>query len=258
MKLLQSYNQFLGPPECLFEEHEKSLEIAKQVFRESLVKMSLDISHAKGEIAYGHLSSKNLSLLYEQGRKVASPLIGVGTFAHIAGKQRPGGENDLCKPMNVSDKDIVEALAVLEGQCGQLNELCQEGIGLIIRSIGRHRVTPFKKPDNGNGISGFIPRFDSAVEALWNKRTLELSRFHNETRKTPSHALFIVVFVQFLMFAVAKEVRLMTVFVDNLEHTMTRRRIMFPKLDLRALIHNRAAKPPKFSGRTKRMPVANH
>jgi hypothetical protein len=78
---LKAHNKFITPPHnSQSEEHERALTDAKAAYRAAFIKMQADKSDAKREFAYGALST-DISELFKLGRKVAWPLLGVGTVA---------------------------------------------------------------------------------------------------------------------------------------------------------------------------------
>jgi hypothetical protein len=242
--LLKAYTAFLTPPQYRLNELETSLEKATSVFRAALVKLSTTISDAEAEFAYGALSANELSQLYETGRKIAWPLLGVGTIADIVVKLKRGDLNRY-NPMSLTEDDIVKALTVLDRPCHDLNDLCQEGIDRTLCSLELDKYAKhssirqlFSKLKSGESPSpvylnpDFISHFNSRLEAFWEGRTNGLAEFYDENTHRPSHLVFIVVFNKFLLCAVAQEIRSLLLLVDTLrsQGSLTRKRVVFPKL----------------------------
>jgi hypothetical protein len=96
------------------------------MFRDALLKISLQWTDTQQEIAYGELSSDDLSELFKGGQKVAWPLLGIGSVAEIVNKiKRGNAEIDYPHAMIVTDDDIVHAMALLNKRCSELNKLIQ-------------------------------------------------------------------------------------------------------------------------------------
>ena len=240
---MKAYNAFLTPPQYRLDELEKSLAKATSEFREALVKMSITISDAEAELAYGSLSADELSQLYEEGRKIAWPLLGVGKIADIVVKLKRGDMNHY-NPMNLTEDDIVKALTLLDRPCHDMNDLCQEGIDYILSSLelgeyakrstirrlfSRSKGWRSRGPSHSN--PDFLTHFNSGLEAFWEGRTDGLDELYDEKTHTPSHLVFIVVFNKFLLCAVAQEIHSLILLVNSLssQGSLTRRRIIFPK-----------------------------
>ena len=244
VELLKAYTAFLTPPQYRLDEHEKSLAKATSAFRAALIEMSITISDAKAELGYDALSADELSQLYEVGRKIAWPLLGVGKIADIVVKLKRGDLNHY-NPMNLTEDDIVKALTVLDQPCHNLNDVCQEGIDHILCSLElgkyeKHSAIKrlFSKSKRREILSpsylnpDFVSHFNSGLQAFWEGRTDGLSEFYDEKTDTPSHLVFIVIFNKFLLCAVAQEIGSLILLVDSLrsQGSLTRKRIIFPKL----------------------------
>ena len=83
------------------------------------------------------------------------------------------------------------------------------------------------KPSND-----FLARFDLGLDAYWQQRTAGLAQFHDHNLNTPSHTLFIVIFIEFLLLAVAQEIRNIVIFVDKLrsDGSLLHKRIRWPNI----------------------------
>ena len=77
------------------DEHEKALADAAAEFRSALVTMSINEPDAISELAYGALTADDLSQLYEAGRKIAWPVLGVGKIADLVMKIETRGHGAL-------------------------------------------------------------------------------------------------------------------------------------------------------------------
>jgi hypothetical protein len=97
---------------------------------------------------------------------------------------------------------------------------------LLTRLMGKRKLSAVK-PSND-----FLARFDSGLDAYWQQRTEGLAQFHDHTLKRPSHALFIVIFMEFLLLAVAQEIRNIVLYVDKLrsDGSLTHKRVIWPNL----------------------------
>jgi hypothetical protein len=242
--LLKAYDAFLTPPQYRFDEHEQSLMKATSDFRAALVKMSIDKSDAAAELAYDFLSTEELLRLYEAGRKIAWPLLGIGKIAEIVIKMKRGDLNH-CNPMNITEDDIIKALTLLVQPCHELDDLCQEGIQHVLCSLklcdhanpsamirqfptlNRRRVL-----DSAHLDHEFISRFNAGLETFWERRTEGLTDFYDDKTRTPSHVAFIVIFNKFLLHAVAEEIRRSILLADSFrsQGMFAHRRLVFPKL----------------------------
>jgi hypothetical protein len=235
---------FLTPPQYRLDEHEKLLAKATSAFRAALVKLSHTKSEAKAEFAYGRLSAGEISQLYEAGRKIAWPLLGVGKIADIVIKLKRGDMNHY-NPMNLMEDDILKALTVLDRPCHRLNDLCQEGLDHILASLelgnyrkgsfGRSLFSKAKHRGVRNSLHlnpDFISHFNSGLETFREDRMDSLAAFINKETNTPSHPVFIIVFNRFLLWAAAQEIRSLILLVDSLrgQGSLTRKRIVLPKL----------------------------
>ena len=101
-----------------------------------------------------------------------------------------------------------------------------ERLSLLARFAGGGNVSAVQ-PSND-----FLERFDSGLDAYWQQRTAGLAQFQDQTLNRPSHALFIVIFIEFLLLAVAQETRSIVIFVDKLraEGSLTHKRVIWPNL----------------------------
>lgn len=248
--MLQVHSDFLTTGNFQSEKHEKALSTAKEKVRGAFVKLFTNKSDAKMEIAYGIVSRDNVSELYKLARKVAWPLLGVGTIAGIIGEilQRGHEEPKDVDESLVQTEDIQKAIKVLERPCQELNLLCREGIEhiLCVLQLGKYaKPSPiarlFKKSaapvtDDENaqdiGTNAFITRFDAGIESFMVQRTHGLAQFYDEKQTTPTLGLFLVLSIEFLLYAVAQEIRSLILFVDGLRRDgfLTRKRFVFPKL----------------------------
>jgi hypothetical protein len=248
--LLEAHGTFIAPPDnFLQKDSRETLAKAKEAYRGAFVKMTNDKSDAKREMAYGILSSDDISQLHKLSRKIAWPLMGAGTVGNIiteikrTGILDPNGE---IQAEEITDEDIRKALKYLDRPCQQLNSLCREGIEHILYSFGMGK---YAKPsalgrmfgkkaaplDNETasdlGTDTFVNRFDAGFEAFRAQKLDGLEQFFDEKRRIPSQGLFLVLFVEFLLFATAEEIRTLIVFVDNLRTTgeLSTSRLRFPK-----------------------------
>lgn len=255
--------------------------------------MATDKSDAKREIAFGVLSADHISEMFKLARKIAWPALGLGTMAGIISEILLGKNFD---PTHPEEKDIVglddvkRAISVLERPCQELNVLCQEGVEHILCTLQMGKYTKpsplarmFKKSSNAAtddenaqdiGTDSFIARFDAGLETFKEVRTNNLAQFYDEKQIRPTQGLFLVLSVEFLLFAVAQEIRALIVFVDNLrtEGALTRKIFVFPKMKvfrkaITRIFHSRGAEDvvgegygaedgdvytSQFTGRTKR------
>ena len=78
----------------------------------------------------------------------------------------------------------------------------------------------------------FLARLDSGLEAYWQQRTAGLAQFQDHNLNRPNHAVFIVVFIEFLLLATAQEVRNTVVFVETLrsDGSLKLNRVIWPNL----------------------------
>jgi hypothetical protein len=78
----------------------------------------------------------------------------------------------------------------------------------------------------------FIAHFDLGLETYRQQRTAGLARFQNHTLNRASHALLVVIFVEFLLLALAQEVRNIVTFADKLrsDGSLARNRVIYPDL----------------------------
>jgi hypothetical protein len=276
------------------KEHEKSLMKAKEIFRAAFIKMATDKSDAKREIAYGVLSTNHISDLFKLTRKVTWPILGLGTIAGIISEIMRGGSLDTT--MNAPEKetvsldDVERAVKVLERPCRDLNILCREGVEHILCTLGLgkyEKPSPFARlfkkthasPADDEavrdiGTDAFIARFDAGLEIFKGLRTNNLAQFYDAKQVNPTQGLFLVLSAEFLLFAVAQEIRALILFVENLraDGSLTRKRFVFPKMKtfrkaFGRLFHSRGAEDvigeeyggeggdiytKSFTGRTKR------
>ena len=212
--------------------------------------MVTDKVDAKREFAFGALSTDNISDLFKLARKIAWPLLGVGTIGGIVREIVRSSDTDPDTDPEtktlVANLDILKALQVLERPCGEINDLCQEGIEHILCTLklGKY-VTPslltriFKKksstPSDDEtaqdiGTNAFITRFDSGLDRFKAQRGINLAQFYDEKQIRPTQALFVVLSLEFLLYAVAQEIRTLILFVDDLRNdgALTRKRLVYP------------------------------
>jgi hypothetical protein len=249
--LLKAHSTFIAPPNNFLEnDSRETLTKAKKAYRAALVKMTTDKSDAKREMAYGILSSDDISSLYRISRKIAWPLMGVGTVGNIiteikrTGILDPNGE---IQAEEITDEDIRKALKFLDRPYQQLNSLCREGIENILCSLGMGKYAKpsalsrifGKKPVPSDdetasdlGTDTFVNRFDNDIQAFKARKLDGLEQFFDETRCIPGQTLFLILSVEFLLLATAEEIRNLIVFVDNLRTTgeLSRSRLRLPKL----------------------------
>jgi hypothetical protein len=248
---LKAHDEYLIPPEnFLTPKHEQALSQSKEIFREAFVKMTTDKADAKREFAFGTLSRDNISELFKLARKIAWPLLGVGTVGSITGEIMRSGDTDpssTTKKSFAQNADILKVLQVLERPCGDLNGLCREAVNHILCTLKLGKYTPpsifvklFKKKssppaDNETaqdiGTNAFITRFDAGLDRFKGQRGGNLAQFYDEKQIRPTQGLFLVLSVEFLLFAVAQEIRTLVVFVDDLRNSgsLTRKRFVYPR-----------------------------
>ena len=251
-KFLEAHNNYLNPPEnFLSEEHEQTLLRAKETYRAAFVNMATDRSDAKREVAYGVISTDQISELFKLARKIAWPLLGVGTVGGIIKEiLRDGsvGSSSSQDNVTIGKDDVMKAINVLHRPCSELNSLCREGLEHVMCSLGMGKYAKpsplarlFSKkastrPDHERaqdlGTDAFLSRFDSGLEKFVKQRTNNLAQFFDEKRRTPTQGLFLVLFVEFLLYAVTNEIRGLIVFVDNMRNdgSLTRKRFIIPKM----------------------------
>jgi hypothetical protein len=223
--------------EAISSPHQKALMSAKQSFRAALVKLNLDKSEVKQEFAYGTYTTDSLIQLYKSGRKIAWPLIGLGTVSDVIERIKSGKIEGMEESMlSVSDEDLATAMNVLSLRCRKLNGICQAGIQHILCTLRlgpwappwwfsriflrKKKVEPVHEEDGMDlGTNAFLDRFDAGLKAFWQERTDGLTAFCDEKERAVKHVVFIVVFVEFLLFSVAQEIRTMILFVDYLRET---------------------------------------
>lgn len=247
--LLEAHNKFIAPPNNFLQQDiRETLAKAKDAYRGAFVKMSNDKSDAKREMAYGILSSDQISQLHRLSRKIAWPLMGAGTVGNIVTEIKRTGildPNGEIQADEITDEDIRKALKYLDRPCQQLNSLCREGIEHIICSFGMGK---YAKPsalsrmfgkkaaplDNETatdlGTDSFLNRFDAGFQAFRAQKLDGLEQFFDEKREIPGQGLFLVLFVEFLLFATAEEIRGLIVYVDTLRTTgeLSRSKLRFP------------------------------
>lgn len=258
--------------------------------------MVTDKADAKREFAYGALSRDNISDLFKLGRKVAWPLLGVGTVAGVIGEIMRSTDTDTDTTEEKSlvvNADILKALQVLERPCGELNVLCREGVEHILCTLklGKY-ATPsplarlFKKKSSATtdnetvqdiGTTAFITRFDAGLDHFKAQRGVNLAQFYDEKQIRPTQGLFLVLSVEFLLLAVAQEIRSLILFIDDLRNddSLTRKRFVYPRWKtfqkgLRKVFHPRGTEDvvaegygteegdiftPNYTGRKNRNPL---
>jgi hypothetical protein len=246
--LLKAHSAYLTPPRgYAIKQNEITLNAAKQSFRAAFVKLSTDKSDAKREFAYGALSTSNISDLYKMARKITWPLLGVGTVGGIITEIANDGEEKGDDDPTPGHDDVRKAIFILDRPCRELNALCREGIQHILATLKLGAYTPpsplsrlFKKPkpkaDDENatdiGTDAFLGRFDAGVDAFRAQKTNNLDQFYDKNHIVPSQGLFIVLFVEFLLLAVAGEIRSVITFVDELkaQGAIDRKMFIVPKM----------------------------
>ena len=247
--LLKAHSTFLTPPDNYrMKEHEAALAKAMQAVRAASVKISADKSYAKRELAYGAISTDQLSELYKLGRKIIWPLLGVGTVAGIVTEIANSGDEYKVDDPEPGHADIVKAVKVLYPPTQALSSILQEGIEHVLCTLrlGKHAkpsplVRLFSTKSNPAtdderaqdiGTDAFLQRFDAGVESFQSQRTKNLDQFYDVKRVVPSQGLFLVLFVEFLLMAVAQEIRTLIVFVDGLraQGAITRKLFIVPKM----------------------------
>jgi hypothetical protein len=207
----------------------------------------MDKSDAKREVAYGVISTPQVSQLFKLARKVSWPLLGLGTLAGIIGDILRTNDKQEGEAKVIGADDVKKAITILEGPCEKLNALCREAIEHILCTLGMGKYAKpspiarlFKKtkapatdaenpPDYGT--DAFLARFDAGMQEFRNADTAEWSQFYDEKQVTPTQGLFLVLSVRFLLFAVAEEIRVNVVYVDELRRdgSLTRKRFVYPK-----------------------------
>jgi len=229
--------------------HQKALTVAKQGFRAAVLKLSVEKSEIKQEFAYGTLCTDALSQLYKGVRKITWPLIGLGTVSDVIERIKSGqieGMED--SPLKVSDEDLAAAMSILSLRCRKLNEVCQAGIDHILCSLRLGKWAPQwwfsriflrkKRPapthvEDGEdlGTDSFLDRYDAGLKTFWEERTDGLTALCDEKEQRVRNVLFIVVFVEFLLFSVAQELRSVILFADYLRNQgeVTRWQIVLPQ-----------------------------
>jgi hypothetical protein len=253
--MLKAHDAYIAAPHnFLSKEKEGALMAAKTAYRATFVKTTADRTDAKKDFAYGVLTTDNISELYKLGRKIAWPLMGLGTVGVIIGEIRRGAHTNQDpdevekEQTGVDDDDIMKAIKVLDRPCHELNGLCQEGIEHILCSLqlGTYaKRSAFarllsKKPattvDDESatdvGKDAFLARFDAGLDAFKGQRIENLAQFSDDNQTNPSESLFVVLYVEFLLFAVVQEIRALILFVDNLRNTgaMTHKVFVYPKM----------------------------
>jgi hypothetical protein len=253
--MLNAHDAYIAAPHnFLSKEKETALMAAKTVYQGTFVKMTADKMDAKKDLAYGVLTTEDISELYKLGRKIAWPLMGLGTVGVIIGEIRRGAHmtqdpDEVEKEQTgIDDDDIIKAIKVLDRPCHELNGLCQEGIEHILCSLqlGKYAKPSIfarllsKKPaatTDGEsatdiGKEGFLARFDTGLDAFKGQQTENLAQFYDDNQANPSESLFVVLYIEFLLFAVAQEIRTLILFVDNLRTTgaMTHKVLVYPKM----------------------------
>jgi hypothetical protein len=209
-------------------------------------------------------------------------------ITEIAESKKVNKEDDLAP----GHADVVKAIAVLDRPCQELNTLCREGIDHVLCTLQLGKYTKpsplarvfSKKPNTivddesakDIGTDAFLTRFDAGLEQFRAGRTNNLDQFYDKKGVLPSQGLFLVLFVEFLLFAVAEEIRVLVIFVDRLrvEGSITRKHFIFPKMRvlrkaIRKIFQSRGAEDvasnpygaeegdvftSHFTGRTKRTP----
>lgn len=235
--------------ETISSPHQKALMAAKQSFRAALLKLSMDKAGVKQEFAYGTLTTDSLIQLYKGARKIGWPLIGLGTVSDVIERIRTGKlEGMEQNPLSVSDDDLAAAMNILSTRCRKLNEICQAGIQHILCSLRLGKWAPQRwftriflrrkgvqsthvEEGTDIGTDSFLDRFDAGLKAFWEERTDGLTAFCDEKDRQVKRVLFMVMFVEFLLFSVAQEIRTIILFVDYLraEREVTTKRFIWPK-----------------------------
>ena len=251
---MEAHNDFLTPPDnFLSKEHAKKLARAKDAYRAAFVKMATDKSDAKREFAYGVLSPDQISELFKLSRKITWPLVGIGTVASIIGEiMRASGDDSKKNPnadeITIIKDDLYRAINVLDRPGRELNTVCQEAIQHVLCTLQMGKYTnpspllrlfskqaPATQDSEQNkdiGTDAFLIRFDACVDKFNAQRTDNLAQFYDEKQVKPTQGLFLVLFVDFLLTAIAQEIRGLVVFVDCLRRdgSLTRKRFVYPKM----------------------------
>ena len=245
IKFLEAHENFLTPPSnFLSKQHEQAMLKAKGAYRAAFIKLATDKSDIKHEFAYGVLSTDELSDMFKLSRKILWPLMGVGTVGSIISEILRSARVDRVaeeekESLELVKEDVLKAITFLEQPCREISGLCREGIEHILCTLqmGKYSKKFMKKKrghDDENpsdiGTSAFIARYDTGLETFQGKRTNDLAQFYNDSQ-SPSQGLFLVLFVQFLLYAVAQEIRTLIVHVDNIRESgsLTKKRIILPR-----------------------------
>jgi hypothetical protein len=207
----------------------------------------MDKTDAKREVAYGVISTPQLSMMFKLARKLSWPLLGLGTLAGIIGETLRANDAQDGDAKVIGADDVKKAITFLEKPSAKLNALCREAIEHILCSLGMGKYAKpspiarlFKKSKapaadaeqpTDYGTDNFLARFDAGMQEFRNADTAELSQFYDEKQITPTRGLFLVLSVRFLLYAVAEEIRVSVVYVDELRRdgSLTKKRLIFPK-----------------------------
>ena len=246
--VLKAHDNFISPPANFSDkQHELALLNAKNACRAAFVKMTTDKSDAKREVAIGALSADDISKLHKLARKITWPLLGVGTVASIIGEILRGTTPEMSE---LKSEDISKAVKYLERPCSELNALCREGLEHVLCTLqlGKYaspsvfgrlfsRKTAIRSDSEDArdiGTDTFVARFDSGLAAFKDQRTNNIAQFFDDKEGAPSRGLFLVLYVEFLLYSTAQEIRGLVVFSDQLRSTgvLKRTRLILPKVKL--------------------------
>jgi hypothetical protein len=92
------------------------------------------------------------------------------------------------------------------------------------------------------GTAAFISRFDAGLEEF--SKTREFSQFYKE-QSAPTQAIFLCLYVRGLQLAVAREIRALIIYVDQLLNggSLGRKRLSFPKTKIILKTHQFSFSP---------------
>lgn len=249
-KVLEAHDTFVSPANFRSKEYEAALLKAKGAYRGAFIKMTTHKTDAKREIAIGALTAEDISQLYKLARKIAWPLLGLGTVAGIINElqigQQTGGSI-----AEIEAEDVAKAVNILDRPCSAMNALCRDGLEHILCNL---QMGKYSKPSlltrlfsrkssavpvdgeaaRAIGTDAFLTRFDSGLAAFKDQRTNDLEQFYDENHVTPRRGLFLVLFVEFLIYATAQEIRALILFTDGLRTNgaLSRKQFILPRMKL--------------------------
>jgi len=247
-RVLEAHDAFVSPANFRSKEYEAALLKAKGAYRGAFIKMTTHKADAKREIAIGALTADDISQLYKLARKIAWPLLGLGTVAGII------NELQIEQPTGASIaeiEDVAKAVNVLDRPCSAMNALCRDGLEHILSNLqmGKYSksslftrlfsrksstVSMDGEAARAIGTDAFLTRFDSGLAAFKDQRTNDLEQFYDENHVTPRRGLFLVLFVEFLIYATAQEIRALILFTDGLRTNgaLSRKQFILPRMKL--------------------------